>query len=74
MRNLLEKVGSPGNKLRFESVNVEFFVVKDWLHLGVITENNIIYNALYSITADFEHEDEHVHEHERTAYFATASS
>jgi hypothetical protein len=40
----------------------------------VITENNIIYNALCSITANFEHEDEHVHEHERTAYFATASS
>jgi hypothetical protein len=29
-----------------------------------ITENNIIYDTLYSITADFEHEDEHVHEHE----------
>jgi hypothetical protein len=32
-RKLLEKVGSPGNKRQFESVKVEFFVVKDWLHL-----------------------------------------
>ena len=28
----MEKIGSPGNKLQFESVNVELFVVKDWLH------------------------------------------
>ena len=33
LRNLFEKIGSPGNKLQFESVNVEFFVIKCWLHL-----------------------------------------
>jgi hypothetical protein len=28
-----DKIGSPGDKPQFESVNVEFFVIEDWLHL-----------------------------------------
>jgi hypothetical protein len=27
------------------AVNVEFFVVKDWLHLGVITEKRVVTRA-----------------------------
>ena len=42
---VIEESGSLGNKLQFESVNVEFFVVKDWLHLGVITEKRVVTRA-----------------------------